>query len=198
MHCALTRERNRLVCCMGRRRRARFAAFAVRAGAGVGENPAKTLINDPRAVVVEMPGGPTYAHLKRARLEGERVVLRADIDAFGASGRVALVSRGGSGRGPAHAGYAGEGLLTAAVRGDVFTSPSSDAVLPALGDARLGDLTMRDARFPAAETLAAHRGEAGALERSRRACHRHARSLGAEAVLVRLDALRGALARPDR
>ena len=51
----------------------------------------------------------------------------AVIDAFRASGRVALVSGGGSGHEPAHAGYVGEGLLTAAVCGDVFTSPSSRA-----------------------------------------------------------------------
>ncbi|MET0258819.1 MAG: dihydroxyacetone kinase subunit DhaK [Methylobacterium sp.] len=92
----------------------------------------KKLINDPLAVVDEMLAGLTYAHPELARLEGERVMVRADIDAFRASGRVALVSGGGSGHEPAHAGYVGEGLLTAAVCGDVFTSPSTDAVLAAI------------------------------------------------------------------
>jgi len=63
-----------------------------------------------------------------ARLDGYphiRVVLRADWD----KSRVALVSGGGSGHEPAHAGFVGPGMLTAAVCGDVFASPSVDAVL---------------------------------------------------------------------
>ena len=62
------------------------------------------------------------------RLDGYphiRVVMRAGWD----RGRVALVSGGGSGHEPAHAGFIGEGMLTAAVCGDVFASPSVDAVL---------------------------------------------------------------------
>ncbi len=46
--------------------------------------------------------------------------------------KVALISGGGSGHEPAHAGYVGTGMLTAAVAGDVFTSPSTDAVLAAI------------------------------------------------------------------
>ncbi len=63
-----------------------------------------------------------------ARLNGYphiRVVVRADWD----KSRVALVSGGGSGHEPAHAGFVGPGMLTAAVCGDVFASPSVDAVL---------------------------------------------------------------------
>ena len=62
------------------------------------------------------------------RLDGYphiRVVLRADWD----KSKVALVSGGGSGHEPAHAGFVGQGMLTAAVCGDVFASPSVDAVL---------------------------------------------------------------------
>jgi triose/dihydroxyacetone kinase / FAD-AMP lyase (cyclizing) len=62
------------------------------------------------------------------RLDGYphiRVVVRADWD----KSRVALVSGGGSGHEPAHAGFVGPGMLTAAVCGDVFASPSVDAVL---------------------------------------------------------------------
>jgi dihydroxyacetone kinase len=63
-----------------------------------------------------------------ARLDGYphiRVVIRSDWD----KSRVALVSGGGSGHEPAHAGFVGAGMLTAAVCGDVFASPSVDAVL---------------------------------------------------------------------
>ena len=63
-----------------------------------------------------------------ARLAGYphiRVVVRNDWD----KSKVALVSGGGSGHEPAHAGFVGEGMLTAAVCGDVFASPSVDAVL---------------------------------------------------------------------
>jgi len=63
-----------------------------------------------------------------ARLDGYphiRVVVRTDWD----RSRVALVSGGGSGHEPAHAGFVGPGMLTAAVCGDVFASPSVDAVL---------------------------------------------------------------------
>ena len=62
------------------------------------------------------------------RLDGYphiRVVVRSDWD----KSRVAIVSGGGSGHEPAHIGYVGRGMLTAAVCGDVFASPSVDAVL---------------------------------------------------------------------
>ncbi|WP_440657551.1 dihydroxyacetone kinase subunit DhaK [Ensifer adhaerens] len=63
-----------------------------------------------------------------SRLDGYphiRVVLRSDWD----KGKVALVSGGGSGHEPAHIGFVGKGMLTAAVCGDVFASPSVDAIL---------------------------------------------------------------------
>jgi ATP-dependent dihydroxyacetone kinase len=63
-----------------------------------------------------------------ARLDGYphiKVVVRTDWD----KSKVALVSGGGSGHEPSHAGFVGRGLLTAAVCGDVFASPSVDAVL---------------------------------------------------------------------
>ncbi|MCX8253530.1 Dihydroxyacetone kinase [Beijerinckiaceae bacterium RH CH11] len=66
-----------------------------------------------------------------AKLDGDpaiQVVLRADWRGEG----VALVSGGGSGHEPAHAGLVGPGLLTAAVCGDVFASPTADAVLAAI------------------------------------------------------------------
>ncbi|WP_225026327.1 dihydroxyacetone kinase subunit DhaK [Xinfangfangia pollutisoli] len=65
---------------------------------------------------------------RAARLDGYphiKVVVRTDWD----RSKVALVSGGGSGHEPSHAGFVGQGLLTAAVCGDVFASPSVDAVL---------------------------------------------------------------------
>ncbi len=86
-------------------------------------------INDRAALVAEAVDGLVAGSGGRlARLDGDpaiRVVLRADWQAD----RVAVVSGGGSGHEPAHAGFVGRGLLTAAVCGDVFASPSVDAVL---------------------------------------------------------------------
>jgi len=65
---------------------------------------------------------------KLCRLDGYphiKVVYRTDWD----KSKVALVSGGGSGHEPAHAGFVGQGMLTAAVCGEVFASPSVDAVL---------------------------------------------------------------------
>ncbi|WP_279356561.1 dihydroxyacetone kinase subunit DhaK [Methylobacterium indicum] len=86
-------------------------------------------INDRAALVAEAVDGLVSGSGGRlARLDGDpaiRVVVRAGW----AAERVALVSGGGSGHEPAHAGFVGRGLLTAAVCGDVFASPSVDAVL---------------------------------------------------------------------
>jgi len=88
----------------------------------------KKLINAPRAVVREMLEGLADLHPGLALLESENVIVRAGLPAA-AQRPVALLSGGGSGHEPAHAGYVGEGMLTAAVAGEVFTSPSVDAVL---------------------------------------------------------------------
>ncbi|NWW79954.1 TKFC cyclase, partial [Climacteris rufus] len=63
-------------------------------------------------------------------LQGHRVVLRDDLPAI--RGRVALLSGGGSGHEPAHAGYIGKGMLTGVVAGAVFASPSVGSVLAAI------------------------------------------------------------------
>ena len=89
----------------------------------------KKLINDPRAVVREMLEGLTDLHPGQALLDAENVVVRSDLPPPGARREVAILSGGGSGHEPAHAGYVGHGMLHAAVAGDVFTSPSVDAVL---------------------------------------------------------------------
>ena len=91
----------------------------------------KKLVNNPRHVVREMLEGLADINPGLALLADEDVVVRASLTE--ASRRpVAVLSGGGSGHEPAHAGYVGEGMLTAAVAGDVFTSPSVDAVLCAV------------------------------------------------------------------
>ncbi|KAL2234491.1 UNVERIFIED_CONTAM: putative 3,4-dihydroxy-2-butanone kinase [Sesamum indicum] len=57
-----------------------------------------------------------------------KVVLRADVPG-GTYDKVAVISGGGSGHEPAHAGFVGEGMLTAAICGDVFASPPVDSIL---------------------------------------------------------------------
>lgn len=85
-------------------------------------NARHDLVTDAIDGLLETAGGML------ARLDGYphiKVVTRADWD----KSRVALVSGGGSGHEPAHAGFVGRGMLTAAVCGEVFASPSVDAVL---------------------------------------------------------------------
>ncbi|MEH3144833.1 MAG: dihydroxyacetone kinase family protein [Methylobacterium frigidaeris] len=88
----------------------------------------KKLINDPRHVVREMLEGLVDLHPGLAILEDEMVVVRAGLPEP-ARRPVAVLSGGGAGHEPAHAGYVGPGLLAGAIAGDVFTSPSTDAVL---------------------------------------------------------------------
>lgn len=92
----------------------------------------KKLINDPLHVVSEMIEGLVLSDDRLTRIAGQNVVLRRDYAQHAASGKVALISGGGAGHEPAHAGYIGQGMLTAAVVGEVFTSPSVDAVLAAI------------------------------------------------------------------
>lgn len=88
----------------------------------------KKLVNDPRRVVREMLEGACDLDPGLALLADHDVVVRADLPPI-ETRPVAVISGGGSGHEPAHAGYVGPGLLTAAVAGDVFTSPGVDAVL---------------------------------------------------------------------
>jgi len=92
----------------------------------------KKLINDPRSVVREMLEGLVTLHPGQALLEDENVVVRAGLPPFAERREVAVISGGGAGHEPAHAGYVGAGMLAAAATGDVFTSPSTDTVLAAI------------------------------------------------------------------
>jgi dihydroxyacetone kinase len=91
----------------------------------------RKLINDPRRVVRDALEGFADLNPRLALLDSEDVIVRVDLPP--PEGRqVAVLSGGGSGHEPAHAGYVGAGMLSAAIAGDVFTSPSVDAVLAAI------------------------------------------------------------------
>ncbi|NQD87547.1 dihydroxyacetone kinase subunit DhaK [Paenarthrobacter sp. CM16] len=89
----------------------------------------KKLINDPRAVVDESVEGFGMAHADIVDVHPEpKYVVRKGAPV---AGKVALVSGGGSGHEPLHAGFVGFGMLDAAVPGAVFTSPTPDQIIPA-------------------------------------------------------------------
>jgi dihydroxyacetone kinase-like protein len=89
----------------------------------------KKLINDPANVVAETLSGFQAAHADLVTVHFDPdYVVRADAPV---KGKVGLVSGGGSGHEPLHAGYVGKGMLDAAVPGAVFTSPTPDPILEA-------------------------------------------------------------------
>jgi triose/dihydroxyacetone kinase / FAD-AMP lyase (cyclizing) len=91
----------------------------------------KKFINRPEDVVEEMLQGLVVLHPGSIRLPGHKVLIRSDAVQV-RDQHVAILSGGGSGHEPAHAGYIGAGMLSAAVAGEVFTSPSSDSVFAAI------------------------------------------------------------------
>ncbi|MDU1053060.1 dihydroxyacetone kinase subunit DhaK [Clostridium baratii] len=96
----------------------------------------KKLINDPNNVLEDMIEGMCYAHEEYLkRIEGFDVLVRKNPK----TNKVALVSGGGSGHEPAHAGYVGEGMLDASVCGAVFTSPTPDQVYKAIQEVNTGE-----------------------------------------------------------
>jgi dihydroxyacetone kinase len=91
----------------------------------------KKLVNKPSLVVREMLEGIARTAPHVAVLGDENVLVRKALGRQ-AERAVAVISGGGSGHEPAHGGYVGHGMLSAAVCGEVFTSPSTDAVLAAI------------------------------------------------------------------
>lgn len=95
----------------------------------------KKIINNPENVVTEMLDGLTYVHSDLVhRVEGFDIIARNEQ----APGQVGLISGGGSGHEPAHAGFVGDGMLSAAIAGAVFTSPTPDQILEAIKEADQG------------------------------------------------------------
>lgn len=88
----------------------------------------KKLINDPADVVAEVLRGIAIAHPELRVDHTHRIVYRGDAPV---SGKVGLISGGGSGHEPLHGGFVGPGMLDAACAGEVFTSPVPDQMLEA-------------------------------------------------------------------
>lgn len=94
----------------------------------------KKIMNNPSTVVDEMLSGLVLSYPDRIhQVADARVVAKNDPVE-----QVGLVSGGGSGHEPAHAGFVGAGMLSAAVLGDVFTSPTPDQIQIAIKEADRG------------------------------------------------------------
>lgn len=94
----------------------------------------KKIINNPDHVVSEMLEGMAKAHPELVYFPELEVIARREKGK-----KVGLVSGGGSGHEPAHAGYVGKGMLDAAVAGNVFSSPSPDRIIKGIEEANSGE-----------------------------------------------------------
>ena len=88
----------------------------------------KKIINKPETLVAEMCNGLVLANPELEFIKKYKVIKKKEINET----KVTLISGGGSGHEPAHAGFVGKGMLDAAVCGDVFASPSQIQVYQAI------------------------------------------------------------------
>ena len=88
----------------------------------------KKIINQPDTLMMEMLNGFVMAHPELALLRKHKVIKKKHLN----DEKVTLISGGGSGHEPAHAGFVGKGMLDAAVCGEVFASPSQIQVYQAI------------------------------------------------------------------
>lgn len=88
----------------------------------------KKLINDPQAVVEQSMQGFGLAHADLVSVHPDPLFVTRKSPQ---TGKVGLLSGGGSRHEPLHAGYVGHGMLDVAVPGPMFTSPTPDAIIPA-------------------------------------------------------------------
>lgn len=97
----------------------------------------KKIINDSGNVVPEMVDGLVRSYPQYLRqIPDTEAVMRSDEDSM--AGKVGIVSGGGSGHEPTHAGFVGKGMLSGAVCGQVFTSPTPDQIYEAIKQADHG------------------------------------------------------------
>ena len=88
----------------------------------------KKIINNPNDVVKEALEGMQMAYKDKLEyVPGFELIVRKDL-----KNKVGIISGGGSGHEPLHAGYVGEGMLDAAVAGNIFSSPSPDRISEAI------------------------------------------------------------------
>ncbi|MGG5370305.1 dihydroxyacetone kinase subunit DhaK [Enterococcus sp. AZ196] len=95
----------------------------------------KKIINEPKDSIEEMLTGIVKSYPELVHRIGDSRVIAKNTTAK----QVGLVSGGGSGHEPAHAGFVGNGMLSAAVLGDVFTSPTPDQIEIAINEANQGE-----------------------------------------------------------
>lgn len=88
----------------------------------------KKIINRPETVVTEMCKGLVLTNPDLEFVKKYKIIRKKNLD----KNKVSLISGGGSGHEPAHAGFVGKGMLDAAVCGDVFASPSQIQVYQAI------------------------------------------------------------------
>lgn len=97
----------------------------------------KKIINDKDKIISQMLNGLQKANEDKVKINEElKIVYRKDLPI---KGKVGLISGGGSGPEPAHAGYVGDGMLDCAICGEIFTSPTPDQVLEAIKLADSGE-----------------------------------------------------------
>ncbi len=88
----------------------------------------KKIMNNHETLVLEMCSGIAMAHTDMEFIPKYKIIKKKNIN----KNKVSLISGGGSGHEPAHAGFVGTGMLDAAVCGDVFASPSQMQVYHAI------------------------------------------------------------------
>src|SRR5579862_1182945 len=102
----------------------------------------KKIINKPTSFVLETIEGLVAAHpeyFKRMGLDG-KVLIRPDAPV---SGKVGIVTGGGSGHLPVFTGYLGPGLVDACAIGEVFASPGAELMLDAIRAVNSGSGVLR-------------------------------------------------------
>lgn len=95
----------------------------------------KKMINNPENIVSDMLQGLANANPNVEYFPGDEVIARKRDKIVK---KVGIVSGGGSGHEPAHAGFVGEGMLDAAVAGNIFASPSPDRIIRGIKQANYG------------------------------------------------------------
>lgn len=93
------------------------------------------LINLPENIIEETIKGIVVSTPNVKKLENFNVIVRREMS----DGKVGIVSGGGSGHEPAHAGFVGKGMIDAAVLGPIFSSPTPDQILSAIKAANTGN-----------------------------------------------------------
>ena len=88
----------------------------------------KKIINKPENIVMEMCNGMAMAYPELEFIQKYKIIKKKEIN----RNKVSLISGGGSGHEPAHAGFVGKGMLDAAVCGDIFASPSQIQIYQAI------------------------------------------------------------------